>query len=95
MAQEYTFPQLPYAYDALEPYIDAKTVEIHYSKHHQTYLTNLKGAIEKHPSLGNRKIEEILGDLNSVPEDVRTVVRNNGGGYLNHNIYCVFLSLTA
>lgn len=78
---------LPYAYDALEPYIDAKTVELHYSKHHQTYLNNLNGALEKHPELGNLSIEQLLSDLNNVPEDVRTVVRNNGGGYYNHNIY--------
>lgn len=78
---------LPYAYDALEPYIDAKTVEIHYSKHHATYLTNLKAALEKHPELGNLTIEGILSNLNSIPEDIRTAVRNNGGGYYNHNIY--------
>lgn len=78
---------LPYGYDALEPYIDAKTVELHYSKHHQTYLTNLNGALEKHPELGNLSIEQILSDLNRIPEDIRTVVRNNGGGYYNHNIY--------
>jgi superoxide dismutase, Fe-Mn family len=78
---------LPYGYDALEPYIDAQTVELHYSKHHQTYLNNLKGAIEKHAQLGNMTIEQLLSDLNRVPEDVRTVVRNNGGGYYNHNIY--------
>jgi Fe-Mn family superoxide dismutase len=78
---------LPYAYDALEPVIDAKTVELHYSKHHQTYLTNLNGALDKHPELSNLTIEELLKDLNRVPEDIRTVVRNNGGGYYNHNIY--------
>jgi superoxide dismutase, Fe-Mn family len=78
---------LPYAYDALEPVIDAKTVELHYSKHHQTYLTNLNGALDKHPELSNLTIEELLSDLNRVPEDIRTVVRNNGGGYYNHNIY--------
>lgn len=78
---------LPYGYDALEPYIDAKTVELHYSKHHQTYLNNLNGALEKHPELGNLSIEQILSDLDRIPEDVRTVVRNNGGGYYNHNIY--------
>ena len=78
---------LPYAYTALEPFIDAQTVELHYSKHHQTYLTNLKGALEKHAELGNLSIEQILSDLNRIPEDIRTVVRNNGGGYYNHNIY--------
>jgi Fe-Mn family superoxide dismutase len=78
---------LPYAYDALEPSIDAKTVELHYSKHHATYLTNLNNALEKHPELGNLSIEQILSDLERIPEDIRTVVRNNGGGYYNHNIY--------
>jgi superoxide dismutase, Fe-Mn family len=78
---------LPYPYEALEPYIDAKTVEIHYSKHHATYLTNLKAALDKHPELGNQSIETILSNLNGVPEDIRTAVRNNGGGYFNHNIY--------
>jgi Fe-Mn family superoxide dismutase len=78
---------LPYAYDALEPHIDAKTVELHYSKHHQTYLNNLNGALEKHPELGNLSIEHLMSDLDRVPEDIRTVVRNNGGGYYNHNIY--------
>lgn len=78
---------LQYAYDALEPYIDAQTVELHYSKHHQAYLNNLNSALEKHPQLANLTIEKLLSDLNQVPEDVRTVVRNNGGGYYNHNIY--------
>lgn len=78
---------LPYGYEALEPSIDAKTVELHYSKHHATYLTNLNAALEKHPELGGFSIEQILSDLNRIPEDIRTVVRNNGGGYYNHNIY--------
>ena len=78
---------LPYAYNALEPAIDAQTVELHYSKHHQTYLSNLNGALEKHPELANLSIEQLMSDLNRVPEDIRTVVRNNGGGYYNHNIY--------
>lgn len=78
---------LPYAYDALEPAIDAKTVEIHYSKHHATYLANLNGALEKHPELANVSLEQMLSDLNQVPEAIRTVVRNNGGGFYNHNIY--------
>ncbi len=78
---------LPYGYEALEPSIDAKTVELHYSKHHATYLTNLNAALEKHPELGSLSIEQILSDLNRIPEDIRTVVRNNGGGFYNHNIY--------
>jgi superoxide dismutase, Fe-Mn family len=78
---------LPYAYNALEPSIDALTVEIHYTKHHATYLKNLNGAVEKHPELFQAPIEGILKDLSKVPEDIRTVVRNNGGGYYNHMIY--------
>lgn len=78
---------LPYSYQALEPYIDAQTVELHYSKHHQAYLNNLNAALEKHPELAQRSIESLMSDLNSVPEDIRTAVRNNGGGYYNHNIY--------
>ena len=78
---------LPYAYDALEPYIDARTVELHYSKHHAAYLNNLNAALEKHPELGSLTLEKLLSDLSQVPEDIRTVVRNNGGGYYNHNIY--------
>jgi len=78
---------LPYSYEALEPYIDAKTVEVHYSKHHATYLANLKMALEKHPELADLTIESILSDLDGIPEDIRMAVRNNGGGYYNHNIY--------
>jgi superoxide dismutase, Fe-Mn family len=83
----FELPALPYAYNALEPFIDAQTVELHYSKHHATYLKNLNTALEKYPQFFESKIEQILGDLNSVPEDVRTAVRNNGGGLYNHNIY--------
>jgi Fe-Mn family superoxide dismutase len=79
--------QLPYAYNALESYIDAQTVELHYSKHHATYLKNLNTALEKYPQFFDLKIEQILADLDSIPEDIRGVVRNNGGGYYNHNIY--------
>lgn len=78
---------LPYAYDALEPYIDARTVELHYSKHHVTYLNNLNTALEKHPQFFDLPIEMILKDLENIPEDIRTTVRNNGGGYYNHNLY--------
>jgi Fe-Mn family superoxide dismutase len=83
----FELPPLPYAYDALEPSIDAQTVELHYSKHHATYLKNLNTALEKHPQFFSHSLEQILSDLNSIPEDVRTVVRNNGGGLYNHNIY--------
>ena len=83
----FELPPLPYSFDALEPYIDAQTMEIHHDRHHNTYVTNLNGAIEKHPELGARTIEALLSDLGSVPEDVRTVVRNNGGGHYNHSIF--------
>lgn len=78
---------LPYAYDALEPHIDAKTVEIHYSKHHQGYTNNLNAALDKYPELHEKTAKELLESLDSLPEDIRTAVRNNGGGYKNHNIY--------
>jgi Fe-Mn family superoxide dismutase len=78
---------LNYAYDGLEPIIDAKTVEIHYSKHHATYAKNLNAALEKYTDLSRLSIEQILSDLNKIPEDIRTAVRNNGGGFYNHTIY--------
>jgi Fe-Mn family superoxide dismutase len=83
----FVLPPLPYAFDALEPSIDALTMEIHHDRHHNTYVTNLNGAIAKHPELADRTIEQLLGDLDAVPEDIRTVVRNNGGGHLNHSIF--------
>jgi Fe-Mn family superoxide dismutase len=78
---------LPYAYDALETYIDAQTVELHYGKHHAAYLKNLNTALEKYPQFFDLKIEQILSDLDSIPDDIRAAVRNNAGGYYNHNIY--------
>ena len=83
----FTLPPLPYSFDALEPYIDAQTMEIHHDRHHGTYVTNLNGAIDKHPELGSRSLEALLSDLANVPEDVRTIVRNNGGGHFNHSIF--------
>jgi len=83
----FELPKLPYGYDALEPYIDAKTMDIHYNKHHQTYVNNLNAAIEKHPELAGKSVEELVADLNAVPEDIRTAVRNNGGGHLNHSFF--------
>jgi Fe-Mn family superoxide dismutase len=83
----FELPKLPYAYDALEPHIDARTMEIHHTKHHQTYVTNLNGAIEKAPELAGKSLEGLLGDLNAVPESVRMVVRNHGGGTHNHNLF--------
>lgn len=80
-------PPLPYAFNGLEPHIDARTVEIHYTKHHATYLKNFNTALEKYPQYFDLKIEDILKDINALPEDIRTVVRGNGGGYYNHNLY--------
>ncbi len=85
MAHE--LPALPYAYDALEPHIDARTMEIHHSKHHQAYITNLNAALEKHPDLQGTSLDELLKDLNSVPDDIRGAVRNNGGGHYNHSLF--------
>ncbi|HSB46746.1 MAG TPA: superoxide dismutase [Candidatus Bilamarchaeum sp.] len=79
--------KLPYSYDALEPYIDAKTMEIHHTKHHQAYVTNLNAALDKHPDLKSKTVEELLKDLNAVPEDIRTAVRNHGGGHANHAMF--------
>lgn len=84
---KYELPKLPYAYDALEPYIDAKTMEIHYTKHHQTYVNKLNEALEKHPKLADKPLEELLGNLGAVPEDIRTAVRNHGGGHSNHSFF--------
>lgn len=83
----FELPKLPYAVDALEPYIDAQTMTIHHDKHHQAYVTNLNAALEKHPELAGKSLEDLLMDLNSVPEDIRTAVRNNGGGAWNHSMF--------
>jgi Fe-Mn family superoxide dismutase len=88
----FELPKLPFAYDALEPHIDARTMEIHHSKHHQAYTNNLNAAIEKHPELADKKIWELLADLDAVPEDIRGAVRNNGGGFKNHNIFWKVMS---
>jgi len=85
-------PPLPYGYDALEPHIDARTMEIHYTKHHQGYVNNLNTALEKHPELQKKGIEDLLKDLNSIPEDIRTAVRNNGGGHANHSMFWPIMS---
>ena len=82
---KYELPKLPYGYDALEPYIDAKTMEIHHTKHHQAYTNNLNAALEKHPEIADMPLEKLLADLTLVPEDIRTAVRNHGGGYWNHD----------
>jgi len=83
----YTLPPLPYSFDALEPYIDAKTMEIHHDKHHNAYVTNLNKALESSPDLQKLSIEELLAHLGNVPENIRTAVRNNGGGHLNHSMF--------
>jgi Fe-Mn family superoxide dismutase len=88
----FELPSLSYDYKALEPVIDAMTVEIHYSKHHATYLKNLNSFLEKQPALFDLGLEKILADLNQVPEEIRTAVRNNGGGVYNHNVYWAVMS---
>jgi superoxide dismutase, Fe-Mn family len=87
MTLAYELPPLPYDYAALEPHIDTETMKLHHDKHHQAYVTNLNGAIEKHPDLGKHTAEDLLRNLSSVPEDIRTTVRNNGGGHVNHSMY--------
>jgi Fe-Mn family superoxide dismutase len=84
---EYTLPPLPYDYAALEPHIDAKTMEIHYTKHHQTYITNLNNALKDHPGLQGKTIEDLISHLDAVPEAIRAPVRNNGGGHANHSLF--------
>jgi Fe-Mn family superoxide dismutase len=83
----FTLPPLPYAHDALEPHIDAKTMEIHHTKHHQAYVNNLNAALEKAPQLEGKSLDELMRGINSVPEAVRTAVRNNGGGHWNHTMF--------
>jgi Fe-Mn family superoxide dismutase len=83
----FTLPALPYAYDALEPHIDAKTMEIHHTKHHQAYVNNLNAALEKAPQLEGKSLDDLMRGINSVPEAVRTAVRNNGGGHWNHSMF--------
>ncbi|MGC9599129.1 MAG: superoxide dismutase [Minisyncoccia bacterium] len=89
---KYELPKLPYAYDALEPYLDAKTMEIHHAKHHQAYVNNLNAALEKHPEIADRSLEELLRSLDSVPEDIRTAVHNHGGGHANHSFFWVTMA---
>ena len=84
---KHELPKLLYAYDALEPYIDARTMEIHYAKHHQAYVNKLNEALAKHSELEVKTIEELLKDLEAVPEDVRMAVRNHGGGHYNHSLF--------
>ena len=88
----FELPPLPYDFSALEPHIDAQTMEIHHDRHHGTYVNNLNGAIQKHPELEGKSVEDLLSDLSSVPDDIRTVVRNNGGGHYNHSIFWQIMS---
>ncbi|STY43239.1 Superoxide dismutase [Mn] [Listeria grayi] len=88
----YELPKLPYAYDALEPNFDKETMEIHHTKHHNTYVTKLNDALKGHDDLASKSVDELVADLNSVPEDIRTAVRNNGGGHSNHTFFWQILS---
>lgn len=83
----HTLPKLPYAYDALEPFIDARTMEIHHTKHHQVYVDKLNAALDTVPGLQEKLLEELLRNLSAVPESIRTAVRNHGGGHLNHSLF--------
>lgn len=83
----YELPSLPYPYDALEPHIDARTMEIHHTKHHQAYINNVNKALEKHPDLARLDVKELLRRINDVPQDIRQVVINNGGGHANHSLF--------
>ncbi|MBI5151565.1 MAG: superoxide dismutase [Candidatus Pacebacteria bacterium] len=83
----FSLPTLPYAYEALEPYIDAQTMQIHHTKHHQAYIDKLNEAVAKHPELGDKTVEAFVSDLNAVPEDIRMAIRNHGGGHLNHTLF--------
>ena len=88
----FTLPQLPYAFDALEPHIDATTMQIHHGKHHQTYVNNLNAAIEKAPELAGKSLDDLMSGIDKVPEAVRTAVRNNGGGHWNHSLFWEIMS---
>lgn len=88
----FKLPELNYNYDQLEPHIDARTMEIHHTKHHQAYINNLNAALEEHEDLKNKSIEEIISDLETIPENIRTAVRNNGGGHLNHSMFWELMS---
>ena len=88
----FTLPELPYAKDALAPHISAETLDFHHGKHHQAYVNNLNAALEKHPQLQSKSAEDLIRDLGSVPEDVRTAVRNNGGGHVNHTMFWTLMA---
>jgi Fe-Mn family superoxide dismutase len=88
----FELPQLPYAYDALEPHFDKETMTIHHTKHHNTYVTNLNNAIKGNAELESKSVEDIIANLDAVPENIRTAVRNNGGGHANHSLFWTVLS---
>ena len=88
----YELPELPYPHDALEPHIDARTMEIHHGKHHAAYIANVNGAVEDHPDLAGKSVEDLIADLAGVPEAIRGVVRNNGGGHANHSLFWTVMS---
>ena len=88
----FELPDLPYDYNALEPHIDEATMRIHHDKHHQAYINNLKAALEKYPDLQDKSAEELITDLNALPEDIRMAVRNNGGGHVNHSMFWTIMS---
>jgi Fe-Mn family superoxide dismutase len=88
----YTLPALPYDFGALEPHIDTQTMQIHHGKHHQAYVNNLNAALDKHPELHQKSLEQLLQNLNSVPEAIRGAVRNNGGGHSNHSLFWTLMS---
>jgi superoxide dismutase, Fe-Mn family len=88
----YELPALPYTFDALEPNIDARTMEIHHDRHHQTYVTNLNNALQGHDDLASKSVEELLRNISQVPENIRTAVRNNGGGHANHSLFWQIMS---
>lgn len=87
----YTLPELPYAYDALEPYIDARTMELHHTKHHQTYVSKLNEAIAGR-GLDNQSVEDLIASINQVPQEIRTAVRNHGGGHANHSLFWTLMT---
>src|SRR3989344_1594636 len=89
---KFELPKLNYDYNALEPHIDAKTMEIHHTKHHAAYINNLNGALEKHAELKDKPLEDLLTNLNAIPADIRNTVRNNGGGHYNHTMFWEIMS---
>lgn len=88
----FELPKLPYSYDALEPHIDARTMEIHHTKHHQAYTDKFNAALEGHADLASKSAEDIITDLRSIPEDIQKAIRNNGGGYVNHKLFWDIMS---